>query len=316
MKRLRHPIRAIREPFGTAGLVIACIALIAALGGTAFAAKGALTGKQKKEVEKIAKKYAGKPGAPGAAGANGKDGSNGTNGKDGVAGSPGSPGAPGKSVKVTAVAAGEEGALEECNEQGGSEVEVEGSGGPEVEICNGKKGDPGPEGQPWTPNSILPAGASETGTWYFQADSGTAYAPISFPIELPGKLKWAGPDSSENKVHFEAESNFGDFDEAGGETLGCTGSFQLPVAPPGHLCVYVSEGLSEAAFEGAETPGRNPVGVLRAGGLLAFEVLAADGHGGGTFAVKAPCGDDEVIVEVPEDPDAGTLTEFICEKAA
>ena len=65
MKRLRHPIRAIREPFGTAGLIVACVALVLALTGAAFAAAG-LTGKQKKEVEKIAKKYAGKPGAAGA----------------------------------------------------------------------------------------------------------------------------------------------------------------------------------------------------------------------------------------------------------
>lgn len=98
MKRLRHPIRAIREPFGTAGLIVACVALIAALGGTALAAKGALTGKQKKEVEKIAKKFAGKPGANGAPGAQGpagpagKDGTNGTNGTNGTDGAPGARG--------------------------------------------------------------------------------------------------------------------------------------------------------------------------------------------------------------------------------
>ncbi len=86
MKRLlRHPITSIREPFGTAGLIIACVALVAALGGTAFAA-AKLNSTQKKEVEKIAKKYAGKPGAPGAAGT---AGTNGTNGKDGAPGAQG-----------------------------------------------------------------------------------------------------------------------------------------------------------------------------------------------------------------------------------
>jgi hypothetical protein len=87
MKRLlRHPIRAVREPFGTAGLIIAMIALVAALGGTALAAKGALTGKQKKEVAKIAKKYAGKDGAVGAAGPQGLSG---PKGEPGVKGDPG-----------------------------------------------------------------------------------------------------------------------------------------------------------------------------------------------------------------------------------
>jgi hypothetical protein len=90
-KRLRHPIRSITEPFGTAGLIIAILALVLATTGAAFAAVG-LNSKQKKEVTKIAKKYAGKPGATGPAGT---AGTNGTNGKDGANGAPGSPGAPG-----------------------------------------------------------------------------------------------------------------------------------------------------------------------------------------------------------------------------
>ena len=57
-------IERIHQKLGTAGFVIAIVALIAALGGTALAA-AKLNGTQKKEVEKIAKKYAGKPGAAG-----------------------------------------------------------------------------------------------------------------------------------------------------------------------------------------------------------------------------------------------------------
>src|SRR4051794_38320152 len=95
ISKLRHPVRAIREPFGTAGLIVACIALIAALTGGAYAASGGLTAKQKKEVKKIAKQFAGKPGAPGTAGAKGDTGgkgdtgaagTNGTNGSDGTNG--------------------------------------------------------------------------------------------------------------------------------------------------------------------------------------------------------------------------------------
>ena len=48
----------IHRKLGTAGFVISIVALVAALGGGAYAASGGLTGKQKKEVEKIAKKYA------------------------------------------------------------------------------------------------------------------------------------------------------------------------------------------------------------------------------------------------------------------
>ena len=63
MQRLRHPIRAIREPFGKAGLTVAILALVLAMVGGAYAS-GALTGKQKKEVKKIAKKYAGEAVSP------------------------------------------------------------------------------------------------------------------------------------------------------------------------------------------------------------------------------------------------------------
>lgn len=87
--KLRHPIRAIREPFGTAGLVVACVALIAALGGSAIAANGALTGKQKNEVKAIAKKFAGKRGAAGAAGAPGANGAPGARGAQGAQGAQG-----------------------------------------------------------------------------------------------------------------------------------------------------------------------------------------------------------------------------------
>lgn len=76
--------RGLREPFGKAGLIIACCAVLLACTGAAFAA-GRFSGPQKREIGKIAtkvaKKYAGKrgpagpAGAPGAAGAAGPAGS-------------------------------------------------------------------------------------------------------------------------------------------------------------------------------------------------------------------------------------------------
>jgi hypothetical protein len=93
--KLRHPVRAIREPFGTAGLIIACVALIAALTGGAYAASGGLTAKQKKEVKKIAKQFAGEPGAPGAVGPPGVAGTKGDTGATGDQGIQGIQGAKG-----------------------------------------------------------------------------------------------------------------------------------------------------------------------------------------------------------------------------
>jgi hypothetical protein len=63
--------RGLREPFGKAGLIIACCALLLACTGAAFAA-GRFSGPQKKEIgqiaTKVAKKYAGKTGKTGPAG--------------------------------------------------------------------------------------------------------------------------------------------------------------------------------------------------------------------------------------------------------
>ena len=66
----------IHDKLGTAGLVVAVIALVFAMVGGAFAAAG-LTTKQKKQVKTIAKKYAGKQGSAGPQGPQGVTGANG-----------------------------------------------------------------------------------------------------------------------------------------------------------------------------------------------------------------------------------------------
>lgn len=80
----------------SAAFVFAIVALVAALGGGAYAASGALSGKQKKEVEKIAKKYAGKPGPTGAVGPAGQAGASGAKGDTGPEGKAGSEGKQGQ----------------------------------------------------------------------------------------------------------------------------------------------------------------------------------------------------------------------------
>ena len=272
MKRLRHPVRAIREPFGTAGLILACVALVFALTGAAFAAKGALTGKQKKEVEKIAKKFAGKPGAQGPAGpqgpagANGKDGTQGEKGAKGDPGTPGGPGTPGadgKSAEVSPIASGET----ECEGRGGALVFV--PGGEEAEVCNGS---------PWAGGGLLPPGVTETGTWGVTSvpseASNSGLAPISFMLPLPVKIEpehifiGTGRErkSKENETGEPAPET--EFEERCGSSFRSPSGFiplELPTAEEaGTLCVYISNfsfvQSAEVTRRGATELGAGPSG--------------------------------------------------------
>src|SRR5215218_1644524 len=90
-------IHRIQRRLGTAGLVVAILALVIALAGTAFAAKGVFTKKQEKQIVKIAKKYAGQQGPQGLkgdagpAGLKGDTGDRGPEGQEGPKGKEGSP---------------------------------------------------------------------------------------------------------------------------------------------------------------------------------------------------------------------------------
>jgi len=220
----------IHEKLGTAGFVISIVALVAALGGGAYAAKNGLTSKQKKEVEKIAKKVAvpgpkgekGENGSAGSKGENGSAGSKGDTGTKGEAGAKGDPGENGKSVTVTAIAEGGS----KCEERGGAEVKVEGAGSGTA-VCNGQDG-----------SGELPPGATETGSWSFGqlAEVEPAGTPaftlvtISFPSPLPeGEAPLA--------VEFLAEE---------ATSTHCEGTAKEPEAAEGYLCVY------ETPFSGEE----------------------------------------------------------------
>ncbi len=126
-------LKRIREKFGTAGLIVAIVALVVAVAGTAYAATK-LNGTQKKEVEKIAKKFAGKDGATGA---QGPAGAAGAKGDKGNAGDKGPGGSPGESVALTEFPKGVAG----CNELGGAEVRMKSQlAGEGTEVCNGSPG--------------------------------------------------------------------------------------------------------------------------------------------------------------------------------
>ncbi len=292
MHRLRHPVRAIREPFGTAGLILACVALIAALGGSAWAA-AKLNSTQKKEVEKIAKKFAGKPGAPGASGANG------TSGGSGAKGEPGQPGKDGKSVTLGSASGAE------CA-SGGVTVEVEGSAASKKHVCNGQTGF----------TETLPEGETETGvfTTGFLREEAKATAPISFTIPLEVPL-------GNEEVHYVSTLlQEGKFGSGAGELCAglsgtalsaceqnfesvldaCPGSAEEPDAAIGNLCVYQGgtflpgEG-SELSFVGIVPPTVgiptteiSAQGADKAGALAGFSFSGAVGQLNGTWAVTAP----------------------------
>lgn len=288
------------------GITVAVIAMIVALTGVAFAAGGALTNKQKKEVKAIVKKEAKK--LQGPAGPTGPAGPAGSQGASGAKGDTGAEGPAGPGVFVTEILEGEV----DCNELGGAFVEEEEVGGEVVEICNGApgaKGAKGDKGEPWTPNGTLPAGSTEKGVWAF---SGTAaqtfetkvggvettvtignenvFAPISFPIPLPVNL----PASS---VHYHTDPGF---------TSVCPGGPPTPEALPGHLCVYegsennslfnaIYKGIIRVGAVGSATAGSN-----KTGALLNFELTKSsdpgppavenggNARGNGVFAVTAP----------------------------
>lgn len=141
----------IHNKLGTAGLVVAIVALVAALGGAAYAASdNHLSGGEKKEVTKIAKKYAGKPGAKGATGPAGAAGAKGATGPAGPKGATGPTGKTG--------ATGPKGATGSTGEAG---------------VCS--------EGNP---ECVLPKGASLKGTWSAAPFTSLDMSSISFSIPL------------------------------------------------------------------------------------------------------------------------------------
>jgi hypothetical protein len=279
---LRSRYRALHNRFGTAGVILGVIALVLALGGTALAAKGALTGKQRKEVEKIAKKYAGKPGAPGTVGTNG---TNGTNGKDGTNGAPGKDGEDGTDG-TGATATAFTGSKGTCT-QGQGGVEVKSAGATTTYVCNGEEGeagdpgapgDPGPEGSPWTDGGTLPPGEMETGSWSYAAtpaDTAGVHVPLSFPIPLDGPL--------EGHAHFQFDEDFFTF---------CEGGAEFPKPKAGELCVYASNAetpdLEKITFEGIFSSSFEEIGASPQGAVLKFSTPTENSTGGGTFAVRAP----------------------------
>lgn len=176
----------IHSKLGTAGLIVAIVAMVAALAGGAYAASG-LNPKQKKEVKKIAKSEskkwskkfskrfaipgpAGPAGAAGPTGATGPQGPAGAPGAKGDKGDPGNDGANGKNIEVEPAF---------CEGRGGATVQVEEEPGTAEEVCNGKDG-------MLQPGELLAKGSSLTGAWSgsLEGIGSSANLPISFTVPL------------------------------------------------------------------------------------------------------------------------------------
>lgn len=287
----------IHQKLGTAGFIISIVALVAALGGGAYAAKNGLTGAEKKQIKKEARKFSkkfskrfakqgpkGDPGAPGAVGLPGAPGVPGADGQNGSNGSNGAPGANGKSVEVSGAAPG-------CA-NGGVTVQVAEEPGTAQEVCNGENG-----------GSVLQSGESVTGVWTTAVSTGGVPAKlipivsINFPRPLEAKIA-GGNQHYINAAGKEVILNETTFTPEEVDSTDCLGSAANPTAAAGHVCVYAGYEENTFLFNGSfinpETGNQN---VLENGAgitsSLTGTILSGEspveiaGKAGGTWAVTA-----------------------------
>ncbi len=223
----------LREPFGKAGLIVAVVALVAALTGGAIAANGGsgdggASASASQKGKKGPRGPRGPQGPQGPAGANGLDGAQGPKGDTGAkgdTGGTGATGATGKSVQVLGSAPG-------CA-NGGASVQVEGTPASKQEICDGEKGD---EGEPWTPDNVLPPNATETGAFSAahtrELDFFNTAIEFSIPLEAPLGPLDVGVVNSAGEEYDPGSETFG-------QPANCLGSVSAPTAPADFLCVYM-----------------------------------------------------------------------------
>lgn len=283
----------VRERLGSAGLVVAILALIVALGGGAVAATQ--SAKKSKPLTKAqvialikANAKAGPPGSPGqtgAIGATGPKGDQGLKGDIGGQGPKGDKGDKGTGINLTPIAVG----AGKCSGRGGATLKEDTAPGAEKDICTGEKGEKGEKGDPgdpWSVGGVLPPGKSETGAWAFTAadDDTEIFVPISFTIQLAGEP--TEEEFGQDDVHYQDDVGFG--------TACPAASVTEPKAPPGKLCVFYN------SFGGAPLNATftrigklnlfEEPGVSNAGAIIQFAFSGAAGelaHGNGSWAVTA-----------------------------
>jgi hypothetical protein len=269
---------SLRSRFGIPG-VISVIALVFAMTGGAFAAKYVITSTKqiKPSVLKALK------GNVGPAGPQGPVGAAGTAGPKGDAGAPGADGKNGVSVTTQSAS------FVECATGGTKFTSASGTG----KICNGEEGPPGPtgpkgdKGDPWSVGGVLPAGATETGTFTAMFGPAELFGPgvpaiasgaISFPVPLKAPL-----DANHTLYFKEQTTGKANCEDPAHEGVA---SVSNPEADPGYLCVY--EGSIEPSGEflpGSINLPQGGGGAGTSGATLAFMNGPEGGIATGTFAV-------------------------------
>jgi hypothetical protein len=230
VKRRREVITRIHRQLGTAGFVIVIVALVAALGGGAYAASDVFSPKEKQEIQKIAKREAqriakrlvqpGPPGPAGGQGPRGPQGLQGAPGEVGPQGERGERGFRGESVVISEL--GPDNGTGFCEEAGGAKFVNDTD---QAFACSGVGGGDG--GYPET----LPEGRTATGFWVSEGEKGlvlgdfVTVTAISFPLPLA-----AAP----------TETILIDSDATDEEKGKCPGEFLDPKAASGILCLYPS----------------------------------------------------------------------------
>jgi len=271
----------IHSKLGTAGLIVAVVALVAALAGGAYAASG-LNKQQKKQVRNISKNIskkqsknwskkfskrfskqfaiagpagpAGPQGPAGPAGAKGANGANGANGADGEDGATGPTGADGE---------------------------------------DGATGATGAEGSPWTAGGTLPPGETLTGAWAFGKETAAHEVDVAISFALP-----LAAELGAGNVHFleqqgpdwkEAILNESTFEPELVTPTDCLGTAEEPTAEPGHLCIYADILANAFVFSNFSIfkAGSSGGGTSTTGSRMTAE-SEINGRGKGTYAVTAP----------------------------
>ncbi len=238
--------------------VVATMALVFAMGGSAVAAKHYLIVSTSQISPGVLKKLAGKPGTTGPAGQQGVAGAAGTPGSPGKEGLPGEPGPRGKEGPR-----GEEGKEGPAGAQGPL-------GAP------GREGSPGKEG-PAGPSALssLPSGDSESGDYGMQVPNsgsgGELDEAVTFPIPLAAEI------AASNVIYTPIET----------PVTHCSGPGQ---AAPGYLCIYSSHNtgvITPPAVLNSEVSAMQE-GTGRVGFNLDWAVTAANAFDIGTYTVTAP----------------------------
>jgi hypothetical protein len=215
--------------------VVATLALVFAMSGSALAAGHYLLTSTSQVSPKVLKALRGRNGAAGAPGAQGAQGARGETGAAGLGGPAGPQGAQGPQ--------GEPGAT----------------------------GATGSEGSPWTAGGTLPAGKSETGAWgggggpeepFFSEK--IVLASFAIPLLVAPTLNVIGVDEGQGEAkENERAKEINAARKAKGESelplpipTYCKGNVDKPEATEGNLCVFVREAENVNTFNLAQPTGK------------------------------------------------------------